>query len=196
MIVPRARERGNTFVNRVYYIYDAAKRRPFLYMTLQDAVNSFSERKQLDLALALVTKALPIWHAYAEERDLMYRDTFVGLQHQIAKEILENTVNSVKEHLIMNKWVKSFSGKGNLINALGAFQEPITAIQDRDLVLPYPVERIFYAVYNLLSAIVGEKVAVSGEQTIYIAINQAADALESARILTSDQIEEVINGYK
>jgi hypothetical protein len=165
-------------------------------MTLQEYIDSLPKGKQFELAIKLTKLILPIWAKYSEENELSYRDTVVGLAHKVDKELLQNTVKAVEKHLSLDKWKKFMDGKSTLLKLRVQFDDPVVALQDTDWELPDEVLKTFYAVYNLIDAIIGKEQTTFGDSTIYVSINQAADALESSKTMTFDQIHEVIYGSK
>jgi len=72
------------------------------------------------------------------------------------------------------------------------FDDPIVALQDRDWKLPDEVQKTFYSVFNLLEACLGNLESSFGELTIYISINQAVDALDISKIVTPEEIKDML----
>ena len=165
-------------------------------MTLQEYVDSLPKGKQFALALRLTKLALPIWAKYSEENTLTYRDTVVGLTHRVDKELLQNTIEAVETYLSLSKWEKFRDGRRALLKLRVQFDDPVVALQDADWELPDEVLKAFYAVCNLIDAVIGEDQTTFGDTTIYVSINQAADALENSKALKFDQIHELIYGQK
>ena len=162
-------------------------------MTLQEYTESLSSQQQLKLAVRLAKLALPIWSKYANENDLAYRDSVVGLTHSVDKKILQDTIESIEEYLSSNKFKKILNGKRKLMSIRSQFDDPIVALQDLDWELPDPIQKTFYSVYNLIDSLLGETQTAFGDSTIYVSINQAVDALDSSKILTSDDIKKIIS---
>jgi hypothetical protein len=165
-------------------------------MNLEEFINSLPENKQLHLALRLIKLTLPIWESYCQDRDISYRDSVVGLTHATNKELPRNVINAVEEYLSLNRWKRMFSGMKKLSRFRSLFLEPITALQDDDWKLPYEVQTMFYAVYNLLDAAMGKTVTSFGDSTAYVSINQAADALETSKTMTFEEINSLLQEYK
>ena len=118
-------------------------------MTLQEYIASLPKGKQFGLAIKLAKLVLPIWANYAEENELSYRDTVVGLRHQVDKALLQNTVEVVETHLSLGKWKKFKDGKRALLKLRVQFDDPVVALQDTDWELPDEVLNTFYAVNEL-----------------------------------------------
>ncbi len=165
-------------------------------MTLQKYTDSLPKDGQIKVAIRLTKLALPIWENYADKNPLTYRDTVVGLTHTVNKEILKDTIDAVEKYLNSNKFKKIIDWKSGLTEIRRQFDDPIVALQDTDWELPYEVQNTFYAVYNLIDYLLGTEKTVSNKSTIYVSINQAADALETAKILTFEDINKILDDIK
>ncbi len=165
-------------------------------MPLHEFIAGLSSTKQGQLALHFCRLALPVWEEYAAYHSLEYRDSVVGLDHTVKERILEDALVAVEAFTKKNAVQQFFAGKESLMKVRSAFDDPITALQDLDWELPYAVERIFYAVYNLLNWLIGKEKSPFGESVIYVAINQAADAFLESKRMTVEEINEALAGFK
>ena len=156
-------------------------------MTLKEFIESLEEQKQYKLALILTERALCIWNNYTELNKPEYRDSVVGMYHAVRKDILFRTLETIKKELANPK-----TQREHIDRLREEFSDPIVAMQDLDWELPYPVERIFYAIRNFLDKLNGQDTTVFGEPQIYTVINQAIDALETAEILTEAEIKALL----
>jgi len=157
-------------------------------MTLQEYVASLSKEQQFRLALKFIKKALPIWEQYASKNSLGYIDTVVGLSHNVDKNLLKDSVQRV-EYLLDTPHNQHNT---TLFDLQEQFTDPIIALQDWDWELPDEVQKTFYAVYNLIEAFAGKEMSMFGEQTIYVSINQAIDAIVTAKIATFEELREML----
>jgi hypothetical protein len=152
-------------------------------MALKEFISTLDEQKQYEIALTLAEKALPVWDNYTKENKPEYTDSVVGLQHKLGKDILSMALGTIRQEISIpgskSKEVKDLWQE---------FSDPIIALQDSDWELPYAVEHIFYAVYNLLGKVNGADASAFDEPIIYIAINQAIDAIETAKLMTEEEI--------
>lgn len=155
-------------------------------MTLQKYIESLPENGQVILAIKLIKLALPLWDTYSCKNDLSYRDKVVGLKYSVEKQLLQNTVTTIEKYLNSNK-LKKIISKGKLQRLRGMFDDPIVALQDNDWSLPYEIQNIFYSVYNLIDTFLG-----NDQSSMYISINQSADALEMSKVLTYDEIRIIL----
>jgi hypothetical protein len=153
---------------------------------LKEYCCSLNENQLLKLAIKLCDKALFIWDDYASNHGLSYRDSVVGLSHTIRPQLLADAIGFCK----MSSFYKLLH-KGEFDKLFWEFREPIVAMQDLDWELPYPVERTFYAVNNLLGGH-QEKVTVFDELTYYVAVNQAVDALAENGTMEIEEIRKLI----
>lgn len=165
-------------------------------MTLQNYTDSLPIDKQFELAIRFIKLAMPIWDKYAGNNSLTYRDTVVGLVHSVDRNLLKNTIEAIENHISTNKVNNLLVKNSDILSSSRQFIDPIVALQDTDWELPYEVEKIFYAVHNLLEASVGNTKTVFDESTIYVAINQAIDALNRSGIVTDLEIKNILNDYK
>ena len=165
-------------------------------MSLKDLLSPLPKSKQLAIVIRLIKLALPVWDKYAEKNELVYRDSVVGLSHKVDINLPTYCIKVSEDYLKANWMQKIFTKNTNeILGVQHKFREPITALQDRDWELPYEVERIFYAVYNLICSLNGEDTTVFGESTVYVAINQAVDALSMAQVLDINEINEILKTW-
>ncbi len=155
-------------------------------MNLKEYCYSITSEELFGLAIRLCEAALPIWHEYSVNNELTYRDSVVGLHHNVNPNLLLDSITFCKSETLGNAL------RGLELNLLlEEFSDPIVALQDSDWELPYPVECIFYAVCNLLK---GLQTSTShfGELIHYVSVNQAADALGESRLMSNDEIRKII----
>lgn len=165
-------------------------------MTLQEFCNSLSKKKQIELAIVLIEKALPLWNQFAEQNELKYIDSVVGMNHQVPKKLIPDTINEIKKYATGSSFMRLFKSKTKLVKMRTYYDDPVIAMQDFDWELPYCIERIFYSTYNLLETILGKEYASFNERTIFVAINQAIDALDTGKVLSEKEIKEILNAFK
>jgi len=159
-------------------------------LILQDYTNNLPKDKQFNLAIRLTKLAIPIWDNYANKNALTYRDTVVGLTHAVDKHLLLNTIDTVEKHLQINK------SDNKLYNIRRQYADPVVALQDFDWELPEEVQATFYSVYNLLEASLGKVRTTFNELTIYVSINQAVNALMTSKMITIDEINNILDDIK
>ncbi|MBK9700332.1 MAG: hypothetical protein IPO79_09600 [Flavobacteriales bacterium] len=140
--------------------------------------------------------ALPIWDKYADKNELTYQDTVVGLHHSVDRQLLLKTINAVEQFVATNIIKRTIFKNPDLLSSDRQFNDPIVALQDTDWELPYEVERTFYAVHNLLDAALDKEKTAFNETTIYVAINQAVDALASSNTMTEEEIRNILYNRK
>jgi len=165
-------------------------------MSLQKYTGSLPEDKQFKVAIRLARLALSIWQNYADKNTLTYRDTVVGLTHVVDRDLLKNTIDEVEAFLNKNEIKRRIGGKSKLLELRKEFDDPIIALQDNDWELPNEVQKTFYAVYNLIDTLLGKKKTAFNELTIYVSINQLAEALETSDTLTFDEIHIILDGIQ
>jgi hypothetical protein len=157
-------------------------------MDFKEYCNSLPKERLSALAIKLCDKACPIWTDYCKIGGLTYRDTVVGLLHTIQENLLSDTLE-LCNRLQINSDL--FDNEYTILK--DEFLEPVTALQDDDWELPYPVEKVFYAVYNLLLGFKQQR-SLNNDLFHYVSANQAGDALIKTGLMTSDEIKEFIYG--
>jgi len=165
-------------------------------MTLQKGTESLPTEKQFELALQLAKHSLSIWKKFVVKHKLSYRDTIIGLNHFVDKNLLEGTLVAVEIYLAGIAIKKEFNDQDELLELYKQFEDPMVALQDDDWVLPNEVHKTFYAVYNLLHATLGIKKTNFKLNAVYFSINQFIDALISSGLLTLEEINLMIDQIK
>ena len=160
-------------------------------MSLKMHVGNLPEPKQFELALRFIKLAIPIWEKYSGENELSYRDTVVGLFHQVDRKLLMNSVHAIENYIQLSKLGKFINGKKDLMKLRIQFDDPVVSLQDGDWELPYEISKVFYAVYNLMDVTINTGKEIRGS-LIYISINQAIDALVSSESYNYDQINLIL----
>jgi hypothetical protein len=157
-------------------------------MDLKEYCLSSNKDDLFRLAIKLCERSIPIWDKYASTNKLAYRDTVVGMYHEVRPQLLRDAI------LYCHKKTLNHSlGKLSLKDLLNEFSDPIVSLEDLDWELPYPVERIFYAVHNLLEGI-QKPITIFNESCQYVSINQAVDALQESGLMDMVQIRNTIYG--
>jgi len=156
---------------------------------MKDWINNLPTDKKIALAIQFAKLALPIWDKYALKKKLTYRDSIVGIKHTIEKNLLLNTITAVESYLVSND-------KHTLLQLYSSFQEPIVALQDDDWELPNEVCKTFYSVYNLLKGVLENKENTFGEESLYVCVNQAIEATDTAKLLSIEVIKTMLLAYE
>lgn len=155
-------------------------------MTLSEYCASLSQKKLFELAIVCCEKALPIWNEFSSKNELSYTDTVVALHHNVRPELLNDSLAFCKKGTL-GELVK----ENRLNDLLIEFGDPIIALQDLDWELPPNVQLVFLSVYNLLDGL-KKPDTLFNEQTHYVSVNKAVDALYSTGAMTVDQIKDLI----
>ena len=164
-------------------------------MALDKYVESLPKLKQYKLAIMFTKLALPIWNKYAEVNYLTYRDSVVGMVHNVDKHLLENAINAIDQFIHLNLFKRFSYKRYKLLNISNQFTDPVVALQDLDWELPNDVELVFYSTYNLMKAAIGQDSSAFGESTIYISINQSIDALTETKMFSIEQIQKILDDF-
>ena len=149
--------------------------------------------QQLQLALALCQKALPVWEKYTAVNEVTYRTSATGRVNKIDHKILQTAINEITQSSQFK-----FPDKDNkrINNCHDNFISTVLAMQDGVWLPPYPVKKIFMAVYSILKSIV-EQNNSSGTITILsVAINQALDCIDITKHYSRTEIDSFLENYK
>jgi hypothetical protein len=92
-------------------------------------------RRQVHLSLCEDAMAIWIGYVEGEPAPLRYRDSVVGMWHNVDVELPADALRSAR-------------AGADLVNVGNRYLEPITALQDDDLTIPDPVEFAYYGIYN------------------------------------------------
>lgn len=160
-------------------------------MNLKEIVTNLDEQTQYKMALIFTQKALVIWDNYANGKNMEYVDSVVGVNHTVDSSILDSTLQVIKSELKTPN-----SQAENIRKLLGEYTEPITALQDSDWELPNEVRLTFYSIKNLLTKISGQNTSSFNESLLYVVINQAIDAIYTAKIMTTDEVKNIFDTRK
>jgi hypothetical protein len=169
---------------------------PLHLMTLQEFIDNSPKREQFKYAIWLTKSCLPIWNSYAEKNELSYRDSVVGLHHNVDSQLLKDSIDTTEVFTNLNIIEKLIDGKRKLIKLRRQFDDPIVALQDLDWELPNTVQQTFYSVYNLLEALLGVTKTVFDQSTIYVSISQATDAITTDGLMTLEDIKSHLTAIR
>lgn len=160
-------------------------------MNLNEIVTNLDEQTQYKIALIFTQKAVVIWNNYVNGKNMEYIDSVVGVNHTVDSSILDNTLQVIKSELKTPN-----SQTENIRKLLEEYSEPITALQDLDWELPNEVRLTFYSIKNLLTKISGQNTSNFNKPLLYVAINQAIDAIYTAKIMTIDEVKNIFDTRK
>ncbi|RYY68201.1 MAG: hypothetical protein EOO13_12955 [Chitinophagaceae bacterium] len=147
---------------------------------------------QLELALALARKALPVWQLYAEVHGLHYRNSPNGPLVKVRPALLQNSINAVD--LPAN--LRFPENTSAITNCYNEFVSPLVALQDGNWALTYPVKKIFLSVYNILKAVVEQDQLPVVKSLLSLSINQSLDCLDMCKLYSVEEIKAFIASYK
>ncbi len=168
---------------------------------LDEYCNSLPEATQVALAIHLIEFAIPAWETYVAKRpgvlkqvnDLITKDHWVqGVAHHIAEDLPRAAVLEIKRTIAAGN-----SAKANpvLKDYLATFMEPLT-IPAWETIFQSPVRLVFTAVFNLLAFLLLKKVTPANETHVYVAINQACDAILQKHLLSLEELERLLKEYE
>ena len=135
-------------------------RRPTME-TLAKQFHDLPVDRRRKVHLFLGEAALRKWRKYCSaHRRIGYVETVCGTRQSVDIELPADACQAARE------------GRDNK-NVAARYQEPITAMQDDDLIFPEPVEYAYYALYNLFN-----KYAARESVDDWLIVNQALSSEE------------------
>ena len=155
-----------------------------------EQLNNFD---QLHLALALADKAMPVWEKYISAEDITYRDAMAQPFIKVNSALLKNSIGEI--YAAARHSIPPEDHKGIYI-CYKDFIGPVLAMQDGNWFPPYPVKKIFLAVYYLLKFITDQNNPSTPKNMLSIAINQLLDCIDVSKICTREELLDFLKVYK
>jgi hypothetical protein len=149
--------------------------------------------EQLNLALALTQKALPVWEKYTASVDASYQDSATMHVVKIEKELLQKTIMALQ---LRPELLNPTTDKKSVYHVYFSFVSPVLAMQDGNWSPPYAVKKIFSSVYYILKSIMEQDGGPVRENYLQLAINQALDSLDISRLYSPEEIHAFLEAYK
>ena len=156
-------------------------------------LQNLSAFEQLQLAVLLTKKALPIWEKFATSQNASFRSTSNGLLIVIERSLLHSTLEEVNNHSRLHYPVGDNS---RIHQCYIKFVDPVIAMQDGFWVCSYPVKKIFLAVYFILKSILEQGNTTHNESHLITAISYAIDAIEMSKLYSEEDLVLFIAEYK
>lgn len=174
---------------------------------LDEYCDTLSDPALLEIALRLTELSLPVWNnhfsSHPEEEKKLARVMNEAARVPGART-LDTHFPETALSMIAKCYADSKTGpsslerlRGNLefAHLLCTSMQPLTN-QRWDDAFPRSVRLVFTSVWNILSWLVYTQYSSSDENHIYVAINQAADALLSEGLFSVEQINAILAEYK
>nr|MDO8088144.1 hypothetical protein [Candidatus Sigynarchaeum springense] len=168
---------------------------------LDEYCKSLPEHAQVAMSMQLIEIVLPTWEKHVTEHpdDLARVNALVTEKHKIfgglakvAASLPRAAVNELKKMIASGRDLASSS---SLRHYLATFMQPLTN-PDWDGVLPEPVGLVFTATWNLLTYLLLRQKTKEGETHVYVAINQACDAILREKLLSQGELDRVLEEYR
>ncbi|MEJ7586790.1 MAG: hypothetical protein WKI04_04435 [Ferruginibacter sp.] len=126
-------------------------------------------------------------------QDASYRDSSAAPLNKIDNNLLRMAIIEItlhsREHFP--------PGDNKTINqCYNDFVEHIVAVHDGVWIPPYPVKKIFLAVYYMLKSIVEQRNIPVTENYLATSINQSLDCMDMTRLYNSEEIADFLELYK
>jgi hypothetical protein len=134
---------------------------------------------QLQMALMLAQKALPVWESYVDSHDIVYQHSPSVPVSRIDHQLLAKAID---ELMRQSKQIFPGSNNAKIKQYYYFFVGPVIALQDGNWMPPYPIKKIFLSVYNILKSIVEQDNVSAIEIFLAIAINQSLDCLDITKL--------------
>jgi hypothetical protein len=172
-----------------------------LLPVLDEYCNSLPDATQVAMAIRLIEIALPAWETHVTEHPgdldrintLITKDHWVrGGAHQVVKPLPRVSLLELKRTIDAGASLKD---NPILQSQFATFMEPLT-IPAWDEIFPLPSGLPFTAVWNLLTYLFLRKVTKANETHVYMAINQACDAILQKQFLSSGELDHLLKEYE
>lgn len=175
---------------------------------LDEFLAKLSDEAQLKIALRLIRLALPVWNEHTNKHpdDLEKLNGLIGPDNKIAGAVGHIDADLPARYLakIESRYaaakatserpLPTMKGDVLLSPLFATMMQPITHAK-WDETLPYSVRLVYTSVWNVLTWTLFRRVNEGNETHICVAINQAADALMTEKILTVDEINAILSEY-
>ncbi len=165
-------------------------------MPLTELVNSLPKKSQIELAIELIEIGLPIWERYNSENPIEYNDSVVGMHHKIDKNLIAKSIKLLKKINGRNNFLTDKINGIKIKSLHDEIREPVVARKDDDFEIPSEVELILYSTSNLIEYAMGKTYSLLNENLAYVSINQSIDAITKSKILTFDEIKNILENKK
>jgi hypothetical protein len=148
---------------------------------------------QLYLAIILAEKALPVWQKYISTQEAIYRDGLAKPYIKIDGRMLKAALDEM--NAASKKSMPPADHKG-LTQCYINFIGPVVALQDANWLPPYPVKKIFLAVYYMLKQVIEKNNTTVPKNLLSLSINQSIDCMDMSRLYTKEEILLVLALFK
>ena len=155
--------------------------------------NKLGSLDQLHLALTLSQKALPVWEKFTFMQEATYRNSSSAPINIIDSNLPRIAIIEITQHSRQHFPV----GDNKIINlCYNDFIEHVVALHDGVWITPYPVKKIFLAVYYMLKSIVEQSNIPVTENYLATSINQSLDCMEMTKLYSREEIADFLAVYK
>lgn len=148
---------------------------------------------QLQLALALIQKVLPVWEKYSNTQEIMYRNSTRESVTIIEIRLLQKAIDEI---ILQSQMLLPACDNKKINQYYYHFVGPVIALQDGNWTPPYQIKKIFLAVYNVLKSIVEQNNPASLENGLAISINQSLDCMDISKLYNREEITAFLKVYK
>ena len=147
---------------------------------------------QLELAVALARKALPVWKKYGETHEPAYKNSPTGPSVRISISLLQTSLEEITK-ASGNRFPEN---NKSIMGCYNEFVAPLVALQDGNWTLTYPVKKIFLSVYNILKAIAEQENITVMKTLLSLSINQSLDCLDMCKLYSREEIKSFLHSYR
>ena len=155
--------------------------------------NMLETNDQLNLALLLTQKALPVWEKYSQANQAVYRNSSSGPFIKINSQLLQTSIEEIMAGSLIH-----FPNKDSkkIKQCYDDFIGPLVAMQDGNWHATYPVKKIFLAVYNILKGILDQENIPVFKSLLALSIGQSLDCLDISKLYSREEIENFLEVFK
>jgi hypothetical protein len=147
---------------------------------------------QLQLAIVLARKALPVWEKYSKSNEPVYKNSSTGPFVAISPALLQSSLNEIEQAAFVH-----FPQNSKAITACyNEFVAPLVALQDGNWMVTYHAKKIFMAVYNILKAITEQADISTVKSLLSVSINQSLDCIDMSRLYSKEEMITFLQSYR
>ncbi|MEO6229903.1 MAG: hypothetical protein ABJB11_12120 [Ferruginibacter sp.] len=155
--------------------------------------HNLDNNRQLQLALMLAEKVLPVWETYASTNELTYQESIAKPVIKIEPYLLQAAIESIN----MGSRQDLPGAENRAIKkCYAAFIGPVVALQDGTWFPPYPAKKAFLAVYNIVKCVVEPNESTDASHCLVTSITLSLDCMDMNKLYSKEEIRQLLNEYR
>ena len=157
------------------------------------SLKKLSAFQQLQLAVFIIEKALPVWERFTALQSASYRSTTKGPVIVIETNLLHKAMEEISSHLRLQF---PAGNKTRIHQYYIKFVDPVIAMHDGLWFCSYPVKKVFLAVYFILKSILEQNHLKEKESHLTTAISYSIDSIELSKLYSEEKLISILADYQ